>query len=288
MPTYDHQARHASRLEALLRHIDRHLDQSLPLAELARQSHLSPYHLHRLFSTWAGENPADYLGRRRLAYAAVLLSCKVEMSVLQVALEVGFGSAEAFARAFKRQYGQSPSAWRKQQVSNLDQAGGLVQVHACASEVPGPWLETRAPQRVACRRHIGPYSDVFGGFWQDAMANWLSEYGLPNGDFYGVGHDDPQLTEPARVRYDACVALSVDWLLPEQVAEQWLAGGQYAVSHFRGTAQQLPGAWRTLYREGLPALAVDFAMGPCFERYDALPDHSGELQCRLYIPVKPR
>jgi AraC family transcriptional regulator len=57
-------------VHAVLRHIDRHLDQPLDLNALAAVAHVSPFHFHRVFRAWTGENLGDYLSRRRLTLAA--------------------------------------------------------------------------------------------------------------------------------------------------------------------------------------------------------------------------
>src|SRR5262245_63417925 len=102
--------------------IDRRLDQPLDLASLAAVAHFSPFHFHRLFAAWMGETLGDYLRRRRVETAASRLAAQPRLPVLQAALAVGFGSGEAFARAFKARFGSSPSAWRARR--KTDQADG--------------------------------------------------------------------------------------------------------------------------------------------------------------------
>jgi len=65
-----------------------------------------------------GETLGDYLRRRRLEVAALRLLTGPKTPVLQIALSVGFGSSEAFARAFKARFGVSPSAWRASERKN--------------------------------------------------------------------------------------------------------------------------------------------------------------------------
>ncbi len=68
-------------------------------------AHFSPFHFHRLFAAWTGETLGDYLRRRRVEQAALRLRSQPRLSVLEAALGVGFGSGEAFARAFRQHFG---------------------------------------------------------------------------------------------------------------------------------------------------------------------------------------
>ncbi len=111
----------------MLEHIDRHLDRTVELAELAAVAHFSPFHFHRLFTAWMGETLGDYQRRRRLEMAAMRLVAQPASPVLDIALSVGFGSAEAFARAFKARYGCTATAWRQ---SEAEQASEIVSLHA--------------------------------------------------------------------------------------------------------------------------------------------------------------
>ena len=75
-------------------------------------AHFSAFHFHRLFRAWTGETLGDYLRRRRVETGALRLATQPRSTVLEVALAVGFGSGEAFARAFRQRFGATPSAWR--------------------------------------------------------------------------------------------------------------------------------------------------------------------------------
>src|SRR3984893_1287027 len=121
MANLESRSEYVARMHRVLEHIDRELDQPLELEALARVANFSPFHFHRLFTAWMGETLGDYVRRRRLELAAQRLVAQPRLSVLQVALSVGFGSTEAFARAFKTRFGSTPTKWRKSQRSNRDQ-----------------------------------------------------------------------------------------------------------------------------------------------------------------------
>ena len=89
-------------------YIEGHLDEDLSLGQLAEVADLSPYHFHRIFRATIGEGVAEYVRRVRLEAAAIALKATTD-SVTNVAFDAGYGSHEAFTRAFRRRFGVSPS-----------------------------------------------------------------------------------------------------------------------------------------------------------------------------------
>jgi len=99
------------RLLPLLRDVCGGLYEDLSLPALARRTGCSQSHFHRLFSSFTGESPKRYTLRIRLDRAAAELLA-TEASILDVALDAGFASHEVFTRAFSRQFGCTPRAYR--------------------------------------------------------------------------------------------------------------------------------------------------------------------------------
>src|SRR5258708_10571484 len=156
-------------MRRVVENIDRHLDEQLDLDALAAVANFSPFHFHRLFTAWMGETLGDYTRRRRLEIAAQRLVAQPRLPILQVAIAVGFGSSEAFARAFKTRFGSSPTAWRHAQVSNRDQVkSNLDQAFAPGSRNHGDMKVTivdRQRTNVAYLRYVGPYGKPLSEFW---------------------------------------------------------------------------------------------------------------------------
>ncbi|MCU1536776.1 MAG: Transcriptional regulator, AraC family [Humibacillus sp.] len=87
-------------------------DPSLTGEELAARAHLSRFHFDRLVSATGGEAPGALRRRVLLERAAHRLVGSRRMTVLEVALEAGYSSHEAFTRAFVRAYGAPPTSVR--------------------------------------------------------------------------------------------------------------------------------------------------------------------------------
>src|ERR1700674_4084889 len=200
---------YSARMHRVLEHIDRQLDGPLELDALAAVANFSSFHFHRLFTAWMGETLGDYVRRRRLEMAALRLVSQPRLPVLQGALSVGFGSNEAFGRAFKTRFGATPTAWRKSQVSNRDQLKSkLDQAPEPPSGNHGRMKVTivdRQPTTVAYLRHVGPYGKPISDFWINTVAPWMETNGLYGQPRYGISHDDPGIAAPEKLRYDAAV-----------------------------------------------------------------------------------
>jgi AraC family transcriptional regulator len=90
-------------------YIDANLDGANDLETLASVANFSAFHSHRIFAAWMQETIGDYLPRRRLEAAAMELLVAPQELVTNIALAVGFGSVEAFSRAFRQRFGETPS-----------------------------------------------------------------------------------------------------------------------------------------------------------------------------------
>ncbi|MFF5637494.1 GyrI-like domain-containing protein [Streptomyces sp. NPDC012825] len=100
------------RLNQALDHIEEHLRGDLDPAGLARIATTSEYHFRRLFSALAGMPLSEYVRRRRLTVAGAEVLAG-ERTLLEVAVRYGYGSGEAFARAFRAVHGVGPGEARR-------------------------------------------------------------------------------------------------------------------------------------------------------------------------------
>jgi AraC family transcriptional regulator len=92
--------------------IEAHLADDFPLAALANLAQLSTYHFARAFKRSFGVPPHRYHTNRRIERARALLA-NPKTSVADVAFEVGFSGASAFAATFRRTTGQTPTDYRR-------------------------------------------------------------------------------------------------------------------------------------------------------------------------------
>ncbi|RDY27635.1 GNAT family N-acetyltransferase, partial [Lachnotalea glycerini] len=95
--------------------IEEHLTEKLDLDIVARGVHYSKYYLHRIFTNTVGLTIHDYVQRRQLTEAAKLLVFS-EKPILDIALEAGYESQQAFTDSFKLMYKQPPNQFRRNEV----------------------------------------------------------------------------------------------------------------------------------------------------------------------------
>jgi AraC family transcriptional regulator len=293
------QAEYDRRMHAVVEYIDRNLDQPLDLASVAAVAHFSDFHFHRLFRALMGEALGDYVRRRRLELAAVRLRAQPAVPVLEIALQVGFGSAEAFARAFRNRFAETPTLWRNSKAGQMerkpDQAAesprgkhGDSRAMEIAMKPLNVKLIDRPPVHVAYLRHTGPYGPSLGQFWMQRVAPWMATNNLYGRERFGISLDDPTVTKPAQCRYDACVTSPEGELLSGGPQHKIIPGGKYASLAYEGTGMDIGDAWDALLRDWLPTSGLQLDARPFFEvypvnaRYDP---KTAAFSCDICVPV---
>jgi AraC family transcriptional regulator len=98
-----------------LEEIEDRIGEEIKIEELAETAALSLFYYQRLFSRLVKRPVREYIKQRRLARASELLADK-SSRILDIALDFGFGSHEAFTRAFKEAYGITPEQFRENPV----------------------------------------------------------------------------------------------------------------------------------------------------------------------------
>jgi AraC family transcriptional regulator len=286
------------RLHKVIDYIDRHLDEALDLPTLAGVASFSSFHFHRLFHALTGEPLGDYIRRRRVELAAMRLLSQPDLTVLEVALGVGFSSSEAFARAFRARYACTPSAWRK---SKRDQANRKTSqtprfVGRKTGDTSRPEtamkvkLIDRDPVQVAYLRYSGPVGPSIGNFWMQIVAPWLGANNLYGRERFGISLDDPTVTKTGTIRYDACVVSPEDETLTGNPQRKEIPGGKYAAMPFKGTGADIGAAWAALLRDWLPKSGMQLDSRPFFEYYPVNGEYdpkTGSFTCDLCVPVQP-
>ncbi|MGE4292891.1 MAG: GyrI-like domain-containing protein [Desulfovibrio sp.] len=270
------------RILKVLRHIQEHLDRETGVEELARLACFSQAHFHRFFKGMLGESLGEHIRRLRLERSALRLLI-TEQSVMDLALDAGYDTPEAFSRSFRRMFGASPSEYRRDARQRLvpDSPSGVhylpdgkrpglhIRPRSCTMNVE---IKLMPSLRVAYMRHAGPYFTV-GETW-NALCAWACPQNLfgPATLFLGVCHDDPQITPPDKVRYDACMTVPEHIVAQGPVGIQEVFGGEWAVCRHLGPYEGLQELYNRLVGVWLPQSGRELRESPSVEIYRNTPN----------------
>ena len=280
------------RIERAMRLMEAQLDEDLSLAEIAGAAHFSPYHFHRVFTGMTGESVMACRRRLRLARAAHRLAYGTA-PVTEVALEAGFEAPDAFGRAFKAAYDVTPSTWRSQRRDRAQPTGFLELLPPIKEWCPMELSVTvkQLPAiRVACVRHVGPY-DACEPAWTK-LCQLVGRYGLfgPHTRMIGVGHDDPSITPPDKIRYDACLTVPDDFAGTPELPVAVIGGGEYATAVVKGPYTNLAPAFAYVCGVWGPDSGREFAGAPSIEFYvnDPKSTPPEKLLTEICVPLTPK
>lgn len=99
-------------MEKALVYIESHLHEDIDLSSISREAGYSLYHFHRIFKGVVGDSIKDYVRKRRITEAAKEL-VYTNKSIVEIGINYGYESREAFSRAFEKVYGRNPSDVRR-------------------------------------------------------------------------------------------------------------------------------------------------------------------------------
>ena len=281
------------RILRTLVHIQAHLDDALDLDDLARVACFSPYHFHRVFRSLVGEPVQEHVRRLRLERAAHRLKLQ-DHAVTDLAFEAGYDSHEAFTRAFHTMFGISPSQFRAAHQDAPDSPSGVHYDDASGyhppdyGDPPPVEIKTLPPQRVVFLRHTGPYDGVHAAW--SKLCGWAGPRGLlgPGARFIGISYDDPQITPPEKLRYDAAITLSRPVQPEGEFGVTEIAGGEYATFLHKGPYETMSRSYQLLLGAWLPKSNRELRDAPCFELYLNSPQFTKpeDLETLIHVPLE--
>lgn len=144
--------------------------------------------------------------------------------------------------------------------------------------------------RVAAVRHTGPYQEC-GKAWK-TLCGWAGRKGLlgPATKCLGVSYDDPEVTPPDKLRYDACVSVGPDVEGEGDVVILEVGGGEYASALHKGAYQRLNETFAQLCGVWGPQSGREFRNAPSIEVYLNDPDRTPEeeLLTEVLVPLLSR
>lgn len=265
--------------------VEMHLHHPLSLNDLADRCAVSPFHMVRVFQTATGLAPMAYLRARRLSSAAQVLATQ-DIDILQIALDLQYGSHAAFTRAFVAHFGASPSDIRK---ARSTQSLDLMEPYRMNNEmlvdvVPPRIVENPAFRVVGISAQCSfENTSAIPTLWQNFNAR-EDEVASAAGAAYGVCCD---ADGTGTFRYVAGMEADQDLSIPKGMSDVHVPAGRYAVFEHQGHVSGLPKTVYSIWNKALSDNDLSPRFAPDFEVYDKRFDvQTGRGLVEIWIPVE--
>ncbi|WBB80437.1 AraC family transcriptional regulator [Micromonospora sp. WMMD882] len=286
-----------SALNRLVDHVEEHLTEDVDVHVVARTLGTTEYHLRRMFSSLAGMPLSEYVRRRRMTVAAADV-VRGESDLLSIAVRHGYGSTEAFGRAFRAVHGVGPGDARRDGGPLRSQP----QLRFRLTVEGGVPMDTRIVDRPAFRLvghaarvpliHHGVNPHIQRHIAALPPAEHVRLKGLgdtePAGLLQVTDDVDPDSPEGSELTYLHGVAVTGSAPVPDDLDAIEVPAGRWAVFHTSGPhPQALQTAWAATATEWFPANPWRLRPGPSIVAVLARADDFSTATCELWLPVEP-
>ncbi|MFT4074027.1 MAG: AraC family transcriptional regulator [Asticcacaulis sp.] len=285
-----------ARMQRVLDYIDQHLDENLNLDRLSGVAAFSKYHFHRQFTSTFAVSVHGYVQLARLKRASHELVANASRSVTDIAMDAGYEAPDAFARAFRRRFGQSPSSFRKSPdwAPWLSAFGPLDTARSKFMQITYDYddviIRNVPPTPVAIMEHRGDRAmlgDTIQRFiiWRKAAG--LSPETSPT---FNIFRSERTPAVAADYSMDLCVGTQLPIAANDtEMKAGVIPGGRCAVLRVVHNTHNLEPAALYLYRDWLPASGEEARDFPiyCQRHFSFFPDVSVyEVIVELFLPLK--
>ena len=264
---------------------------------LAREMGTTEYHLRRMFSSLAGMPLSEYVRRRRMTAAAgdVL---RGEDDLLTIAVRHGYGSTEAFGRAFRAVHGVSPADVRRDggplrtqpQLRFRLTVEGSTPMDTRVVDRPAFRLVGRAARVPLIHHGVNPHiQEHIASLPQEEHVRLKAMGDTEPAGLLQVCDDlDPDSTEGSELTYLHGVAVAWDTPAPGDLDAIEVPAGRWAVFRTEGPyPQALQTTWAATASEWFPSNPWRLRAGPSIVAVLDRADDFSTATCELWLPVEP-
>jgi AraC family transcriptional regulator len=275
-------------IQKVMTFIEEHLDEELSLKQLSDIACLSKFHFHRLFGAYTGMSLLQFTRWLRLKRAAHQLVIDKDQTILNIAIDAGFESHEAFSRVFKKTCGLSPKEFRQgfhlhlwEQPPYRLPEKGVIKMNV--------EIKSQEAIRLAVIEHRGDPKLVANSI--DKLINWAKAQPgnlKPNaGEAFAIAYDDPKATPAKEFRLDLGIKIPANLKLSGEIIEKVLPAGRYATAMHKGSRDNIGETVYGLYRDWLPNTDEKLGDLPCVFCYHNFEHEVAETalltECRLLL-----
>lgn len=280
------------RLLRAIRFIDDNFENKLTLDEICGHAGVSKFHFHRLFLAFFDLNIYEYLRALRLKNAAQRLVRERQIPVIEIAFSSGFESPQAFARAFKNHFKQSPSEFRKSpnwqefEISNLAITNAKERIMQMTKHNYKVEIIEFAGANIASITHRRAKSELGNAIV--SLIEWRKANNLPppKAKTFNIVHSNDIENDVFEIEIGV---ETNNPIAPNQwgIVQSKIPAGRCASLQIDGSDEQLSHALNYLYREWLPQSGESLRDFPPFWERVSFPPFvkPNEALTRIYIPL---
>jgi AraC family transcriptional regulator len=289
VPDLPSNAAYTKRFDRVLAYIDANLEGDLSVNTLSQVANFSAFHFHRQFTAFVGVPVSRYVQLMRLRRAAHCLSCGADYSVLDAAFGAGFESPEAFSRAFRRAFGTTPSAFRKQPNWQVWSAVFTIP-HFSRNIIMQIRIVEFCAVRVAALEHRGAPALV--GESVRKFIEWRMQSGqspVASSRSFGIPFGNPDTTPAEEFRFAICGEIHEAVAANEfGVTERVIPGGRCVVVRHVGSPDHIGESIYPIYRDWLPSSGEELRDQPLFFEYLSIFPETpqDQWQTDIYVPLQ--
>lgn len=284
------------RMNRAIAWIEDHLTEEIEWDEAAREAHCSLFHFLRMFEVITGLTAGEYVRRRRLSLAAMELASG-DAKVIDVALRYRYDSPDAFAKAFRKLFGCTPSAARhpgirlrsyppiafsitlkgahameyRIETKPAFQLTGVsirttTQDGRSFQEIPALWTQSMNDGRFATLRALVPVGSAIG------VAGVCAEFDMPSGAFtYLIAIETPA---------DRAA-------LPTGCRDIAVPAGTWGIFEARGPLpSSIQEVTQRIFGEWFPSSGWEHADAPELEIYSSGDNQAADFYCEVWMPLQ--
>ena len=255
--------------------------EKLGAENLAEVALISSKHTSRIFKAGTGESLKHYILRVRLEAAKELIISGV--SITETSQKLEYENLPAFSAEYKKHFGYPPSK------------------EGCASTNKYEPLKTSKTMNIKEKIiKLGPTPVIFvqaiGSYKSNAPDKaWKTlwdfvekkKLNVDKSGFFGIVHDDTEVTKATQCRYDACITVSKEIKTYGPVGSKTLEGGKYAVFTHKGSYKTLDETYDQIFGPWLAGTKEKLDDRPVLEKYlnDPYETKEEDLLTEIYVPI---
>jgi AraC family transcriptional regulator len=264
--------------------IERNLRRPLTLSGLAEACGVSRHHLAHAFGAATGMSVMQYVRSRRLSEAAEALASGDAPDILNLALDAGYGSHEAFSRAFREQFGSTPeTVRRKKSTEDLPMIKAMKAPDNNDVPISPPRLVSGPPMLLAglAEPQSLTSTENIPGQWQRFMARYDEIPDKVSPVPLGVSTN---MDDDGDFEYVCAAEVSRVSKLPQGFTHLQIPAQRYAVFQHLDHVSRIGATYNAIwnkYRDHPPA------GGPILERHlETFDPQTGLGGIEIWIPIK--